>query len=104
MELENEINEVFENMSISDISSDIIENMEPGAIVLFCSTIIATMSENLAQYEMGKDGADPAIVQSLAAMIRFSSTISSLIPEKYYGQAMQGLKHFDAALNTIRED
>jgi len=104
MELEDELEEIFGNISISDISRDILDGMDPGAIVLFCSTVIAGLSTNLAMYETDKDDPDEAMTHTLSAIVQFANTISSLIPERYYEEAVQGLKHFDTAINVVSNE
>ena len=104
MELEEELEEIFDNVSISDISRDILDGMDPGAIVLFCSSVIAGLSANLAMYEVEKDEPDEAIAHTLAAMVQFANTISALIPERYHAEAIQGLQHFDTAINLVSNE
>ena len=103
IELEDELEEIFGNISISDISRDILDGMDP-AIVLFCSTVIAGLSTNLAMYETDKDDPDEAMTHTLSAIVQFANTISSLIPERYYEEAVQGLKHFDTAINVVSNE
>ena len=104
MELEDELEEIFGNICISDLSRDILDGMDPGAIVLFCSTVIAGLSTNLAMYETDKDDPDEAVVHTLHAIVQFGNTISSLIPERYYEEAVQGLRHFDTAINVVSNE